>query len=131
MVKCQGTGFDLWCISITAKARCRVEFSRHPITSGSGGRDGYYRKALTTCLFITAAVSPERKNENINYDVPEPSQIFRTQAKISSLVFTPAAVISLIIKARVTRLKLSMQKGSRGPRPAAADDAIQKRGVSC
>jgi len=46
-------------------------------------------------LFIIAAVSLERKNENINYDVSEPSQIFRTQAKISSPTFTLTAITSL------------------------------------
>lgn len=89
-----------------------VESRRNQITSGLGGRNGYYRKALTACLFITAAVSPERKNENINYDVSEPSQIFRTQAKICSLTFALAAVVSLSSRIGTRCLNLACRKGT-------------------
>lgn len=43
----------------------------------------YYTKALTMCLFITAAVSPQSKHENM-FQLSEPSQIIQTQATIPS-----------------------------------------------
>lgn len=47
------------------------------------------------CLCITAAVSPGGKDENASYTMSEPSQIFKTQATVSSLTFTWTALRSL------------------------------------
>lgn len=87
VVNIQGTGFDPCCTPVTATPA--TGWNRVGIRScWIWWQKWYYRKALTTGLFITAAVSPGRKNENIHYDVSEPSQILKTQGKIGPLMFT-------------------------------------------
>lgn len=49
-----------------SEACCCVASRRNQIISGFGGRNGIIEKLLTMCMFVTAAVTPERKNENVS-----------------------------------------------------------------
>lgn len=73
----------------------------------------YHRKALTMCLFIIAALSPEKKNENLSSNMSECSQIFKSQARISSLTFTLVGpVISLSSRIGIHCLNLTCRNSA-------------------
>lgn len=64
------------------------------------------------CVFIIAGLSPEKKNENISSNVSECSQIFESQARISSLTFTLVPVISLSSRIGIHCLNLTCRNGA-------------------